>query len=248
MSRRRFFIDPAAIVDGLARLVDDEARHLARVLRLGPGAEVELLDGAGGRYLARVESLSSREVWLAVVEPLPAAGGGEGELVLAQALLKGKKMELLLQKASELGVDEFVPVLTSHCERRVVAQGVEQRWQRILREACKQCGRALPMRLAPVTRLDDLLMRDFASRVMLYEREYGSHGGERLAGCAGGICLLIGPEGGFEADEVRAAKEAGFVTVHLGERVLRAETAALSAVAVSQFLRGRLGAAALGRE
>ncbi len=240
---RRFFVEPGEIVAGRVLLGGQEARHLRTVLRLQPGAEVELMDGRGGRYLARIALFSKQGVELEIV------GGGlvplekeRAPLTLAQALLKGQKMDLVVQKATEMGVAAIQPLATA----RTVADPRDrqrrlERWRRIGVEACKQCGRAVPPEIREVVLWEKFLFvagqdRGYANRLLFWEEERQTRLADLLPLTPGPTLMVIGPEGGFEAQEVEAARAAGCRTVSLGSRILRAETATLAAVAIGQFL------------
>ncbi len=166
-------------------------------------------------------------------------------LTLAQGLLKGKKMDFLVQKATELGVRTFQPLQTRYCENRGDRKGQRERWQRIMLEACKQCKRPLPMEINPASGLNHFDASLFSCKIMLWEGEKSvSLPGALPSTGSDSICLLLGPEGGFHKEEIEHACALGFQTVSLGRRILRAETAALAAVAIIQFLAGNLGPAA----
>lgn len=237
----RFFIDPAQITDKLALLGEEEAHHLKKVLRLKAGAVVELLDGIGTTYQAEVAS-TTPTVRLTILSRETAAEESP-RLAIGQGLLKGQKMDFLLQKANELGVATFLPFSSDHCAARSPREMKLARWQKIVLESCKQCGRARPLALLDISSFDTLLADSsaFATKIILWEKEVNN----RLADLSGlaqtpSILALIGPEGGFSEDEISRAVAAGFTPVSLGTRTLRAETAALSAMAILQFLGGNL--------
>jgi 16S rRNA (uracil1498-N3)-methyltransferase len=217
-----------------------EHHHLAKVARVGADETVWLFDAGGSRYRARVETV---EKGRAVLELLERAAPEEPrlKLVLAQALLPTKKIELILQKASELGISGFIPVETV---RSLKSPGDRsgrktERWARIAREAVKQSkGTAAPA-VSPPRRLKDLLtgpavgLRIFLSerggkplRILLLE---GGEGGKRVPSS---MIVFVGPEGGWTEAEEKSLREAGCEAISLGRRVLKAETAAVAAVAM----------------
>ena len=223
-------------------LLRAERHYLLDVLRLAPGAKLEVFDGEGGRYPAALEpdgslSLGARE------EALHAGR----RLALAQALAKGDKMDLVVQKATELGVDRISPFTSSRCVVRLGAAKAEDRvvrWQRIAEEAARQCGRADVPQVAPVQPLEAMIGRHRAegSRVLLlFEHETARGLSQALLASADPLVLVVGPEGGFAGEEIAAARSQGAEIVSLGPLILRTETAGLAAIAVTRFLDGELG-------
>lgn len=237
---RRFFIDSGSISAHRAIISAAESRHIATVLRLQPGARVELFDGTGTVYQGCLHSVTRQAVTVDILSRQQPAEEGV-PLTLAQGLLKGRKMDFLVQKATELGVRTFQPLQTRYCENKGERRGRRQRWQRIMLEACKQCKRPLPMEINPATGLNLLDTSLFSCKIMLWEDEKSVPLPGTLPSTGNDpICLLLGPEGGFHQEEVEHARALGFQTVSLGRRTLRAETAALAAIAIVQFLAGNL--------
>jgi len=242
---RRFFISPEDIRDDTVLITGAEARHLARVLRLRPGDQVCLLDNSGARHTARLQRVADDRVEAVIIATSGREEEGESwPLHLGLGLLKGSKMDLVMQKATELGVAGLHPFVSRHCVVEKTSPGRRQRWERIVREACKQCGRpAVPPCAEPVP--FDLLLaeaKSFDLKLICWENEGAAALAEKVrgAGGAGSVLILVGPEGGFAAGEIDLAREAGFSPVTLGRRILRAETACLAAVAIVQFLLGNL--------
>ncbi len=245
MNSRRFFIKPEAIKDGIALLTGEEAHHLRSVLRLGVGETITLFDGTGMRSLARLDSITKNQCTATVLEqsqdPQPKV-----RVELCQALLKGQKMEFILQKATELGIDAIHPFWSEHgATSKTRPEAREERWLRIALEACKQCNRALPPRIEPPRKLADLFQElpDHDLKLLFWEQEQEQSLTELLAPRLSGVrslCFLVGPEGGFSKGEVEEASTKGFHPVSLGSRILRAETATLAAAAILQHLLGNL--------
>ena len=238
---RRFFLAPGCLAGATITLSGPEARHLAVVLRLGPGAAVEFFDGLGQVYTAELTAVGTHQVVATVTAVRQATEAwSPSPLTVAQALLKGKKMDLLIQKATELGVHAFVPVISKHCENHGQRDNQHERWQRIMIEACKQCRRTQPMLIRPATALADLDCSPFVHRLAAWEgeRSQGLPGamGER----PGPICLFLGPEGGLHGDDLRLLRERLFTTVSLGHLILRGETATLASIAIIQYQTGVL--------
>jgi 16S rRNA (uracil1498-N3)-methyltransferase len=235
MSER--FFTTTAPQDGRAVLTGDEARHLAKVLRAREGDAVVLFDGRGCSWPARVARIGRDTVDLDTGAPQTEPSLARVRLTLAVALPKGDRQKWMVEKLTELGVDRLVPLETT----RGVAEatdGARARLERVVIEACKQCGRNTLMEIAAGRRLDHLLAARIADGCIVL----ADPGGRPLAAaalpptCAEAIAL-VGPEGGFTSDEVAAAEHAGAVRVSLGPHILRVETAAIAVAAL-------LGAAA----
>ena len=239
---RRFFYDPAQESSEHVLTEGPEAHHIRTVLRLRLGETVELLDGAGRVLTGQIEQFRVDSVLFRILshrlEP-----ESRSPLTLAAALLKGKKMDMLVQKAAELGVHSFVPVVTRYCEPQGRDQQMTERWQRIMLEACKQCGRPWLMRISAPLPLHELDIPADSLKIMPWERETAHSFSDITMQAGQSALLLIGPEGGFHLQEVEYARNCGFRTVSLGSRTLRAETAALTAVALVQHGLGNLAPA-----
>ncbi len=244
MKHRRFHILPEKVQAGQA-IMDDpsEIRHIHRVLRLGEGEPVILFDGQGKEYQATIARISMREILFSLA---PGVDSPRGEsplkIILGTALLKSAKFDWLLQKVTELGVGEIVPFSSSHVVPRWgegQAEDRHARWEKIVAEAAKQCRRTIVPRVHPPRSFEAVLQGDWgaATKVILWEQETaGALTG--AANQASGVFVLVGPEGGFSEAEAKQAQAAGFKPVHLGPRILRAETAGIAAVAILQFILG----------
>jgi len=247
MSLRRFFISPADITGEIAHLTGPEAHHLRAVLRLSHGDPITFFDGTGSRYQARIEEILKDRVTATIIghtHDLPPTV----RLHLGQALLKGQKMDLILQKATELGVDEIWPFFSEHGIRKPPKDTQMERWQRIVLEACKQCDRAKPPEIHNPRGIPDLMAQPSPCDVRLFfwEHEARQTLNEVLADQAKGVSsvfFLLGPEGGFSKAEAALAKQTGFTSVSLGPRILRAETATIAATAILQYTLGNLSPA-----
>ena len=238
MTARRIHLPPERIEGGRGRLGPEVRHYLADVLRLRAGAAVEVFDGRGGRYEGRLEE----GLETVALGPRDAVRGGSPELTLLFALAKGEKVDLVVQKATELGVSRFVPFAAARSIVRLEgAKGEERarRWRRIAEEAARQCGRAdVPEISAPRTLAEALDAIAPATATFVFHP-----GGEPLqvgrTGAAG-LAAVVGPEGGLTDAEVEACRRAGARPASLGPRVLRAETAAIVAVTVLQVRFGDL--------
>lgn len=244
---RYFFIDPEDLQGTRVTIGGKEARHMGKVLRLKPGMVVGLSDGCGMQGEARIRSLTRDQVVLEVLRRFPSRREPAGELVVAQAMLKDQKMDLLLRQLTELGMTRWLPFISERSvpqpdERRQASRAA--RWVRIAREAVKQCRRGRIPELSPVGRLDDVLKEGscFDTRIMFWEgaRQSLPMMAESDPGGARRVLMIVGPEGGFSDDEASAAEQAGFRLATLGPRILRAETATVAAGTLVQHLYGDL--------
>ena len=241
---RRFFYNPEQETGDRILITGSEARHITTVLRMQSGTEVELFDGRGGTVQGEVLQIGSRKVVIRVLSRR-LQRDTTTPLTLAQAMLKGKKMNFLIQKATELGVHTFIPLITRYCEKRAHGERQIERWQRIMLEACKQCRRPFPMQIREPVPFEQLPLADSSNRIMAWEDENSRPLSPALLQDYRPTLLLIGPEGGFHPTEVSLARDLDFSTVSLGPRILRAETAALAAVTIVQHLSHNLEPALL---
>jgi 16S rRNA (uracil1498-N3)-methyltransferase len=260
MTRRRFYAPPSAFsVDRRSvRLAADEARHLRDVLRLQRGEEVYVFDGEGKEFQCSIENSGREFAQLNIVnEVQPAHPESPLDLTLAVALLKGEKFDLVVQKATELGVTRILPVITERADVRLQdsRDGAKRlaRWQRIALEAAKQSGRARVPEVAAAIAFKSLVKpstgenaESFALSntfcLMFAERDGHTlaEATRQLSGRPRKITALVGSEGGWTDEETLQARKAEWKIVTLGGRTLRAETAAISVVALLQHLFGDL--------
>lgn len=230
-------------------ITGSDAHHLMHVMRAKAGQQIILVDDAN--QVARMEMTAFREdaVTLTLLERLEADTESPIDLILAQCLLKSDKMDMVVQKAVELGAVGVIPVRSQNCVVRYDAKKAaarQQRWQKIADEAAKQCGRTALLEVAPVTDIKSLLESENGQQdsvlVFFYENEDQQTVKDYLQKItARRIVLLVGPEGGFSLEEAKVVEEAGGKSVTLGPRILRAETAALTAMSVVQYECGDLG-------
>jgi 16S rRNA (uracil1498-N3)-methyltransferase len=241
----RFHV-PGASPGARLAFPEHSAHHAREVLRLRPGAAVLVFDGHGAEFEGEIDAVSRRGVSARLGAAVSPRRESPLQLVLAVSPLKGDRMELVVQKATELGVAAIWPVVTFRTDAaaRPALQGSRgERWERVASGAAEQCGRAVVPEVAPTTTLDHLLARTFdGQRVVLLE----TPGHRPLASMevdpSRPLLLLVGPAGGFEPSEAEALREAGFTPASLGPRILRAETAAVAAVAIAAALWGDLRA------
>jgi len=249
---RRFFVPSDAIAEGLVRIGGRDARHIVRALRMGPGDRLSIVDGSGREYMARIERTAETSV-IAAIEEERGSGPGEPRvpLVLAQGIPKLDKMDFIVQKCTEIGVSRFLPVLAERSVARTNSDSADRRvlrWQRIAEEAAKQAGRGAVPPVEGVRGFESAL-GELASRgvllIMPWELERERSLRQALADMdlekTPGMALIIGPEGGFSHYEVELAKRYGALTVTLGRRILRTETAGLAAATVIMYETGEFG-------
>jgi 16S rRNA (uracil1498-N3)-methyltransferase len=234
----RVYIDAPLQSGTRVTLEGNAASHVTRVLRLRVGEVLTLFNGQGGEYAAGIDKAHGGSVTLAVGDERALERESTLAITLAQGVSRGERMDLVVQKATELGVSALAPVLTERSVVRLDAQQAERKlnhWRAIAIAACEQSARnRLPAILQPAR------LRDFLGNK-------GERPGTRLLLCpagvrriadleapSGGFTVLIGPEGGLAPEEQQAAIDAGFISVSLGPRVLRTETAAIAALALLQ--------------
>lgn len=244
----RFFVDRSQISGEVVTISGEDLKHIKNVLRLKEGEEVSICDGEENDYVAVIDSIDSQEVMLSIVDSFKSKGEAPIKLKLYQGLPKGDKMELIVQKCTELGVSEIVPMATKRAvvklsDEKKIAKKLE-RWQKIAEEAAKQSKRGrIPLvdRLVTLKEAVSELGEDELA-LMLYESESENSLKKALRGYDGKtVSVFVGPEGGFEESEAEMLKAAGAKVVSLGNRILRTETAGLVASAVIMYELGDLG-------
>jgi 16S rRNA (uracil1498-N3)-methyltransferase len=237
MSRRRFYVPQNSIREGIACLPSDQAHHLRDVLRIGSGEIVEIFDGAGKGYIGEVD-LQDSLVYVRGLQNIPLEEP-RIRLILAAALIKSSKFEWILQKATELGIHEIIPLKTRFSEIEISSGKVAlrlERWDRIIREASKQCRRSATPRMHEPRAFEDFLSAEefsSCSRFLFYENASEPWRPDQTA-LSERVVVCTGPEGGWDSGEVERAREAGCQVFSLGPWVLRAETAAIAAVSIIQ--------------
>jgi 16S rRNA (uracil1498-N3)-methyltransferase len=234
-------LDPA---HDRATLSSDESHHLVRVLRLTRGDHVVVFDGRGAEFLARVDTVDRQAAVVRLIEPRPPTRDPAVPLVLAQAVLKGDKMDTVVRDATMAGVSRIEPVVTERSLVKVSSlqrARVHDRWQRVAVSSAKQCGRARLPAIDMAVPFEEWLRRPFDGlRLLLLEPSSGGQESPRLRDVLGdtppsAIGCIIGPEGGWSPAERAAAEGAGCVTATLGPMTLRADAAGLVAIAILSF-------------
>lgn len=245
----KFFVDENCIYDNMARIQGEDVKHIYKVLRLEVGNEVIINNCLGKEFLAKIKDINKKEVILSIQEELNINNESNVNLYLFQGLPKASKMDLIVQKATELGVKEIVPIIT---ERVIVKNEMGEfkkldRWQRIALEACKQCKRTfIPEIKEPMefeTMIKHLNTMDLV--IVPYENAsgYGIKNVMKNISAQGilNIAIIIGPEGGFEEQEINKLKENDAHIVTLGPRIFRTETAGFVCTTLLQYELGDLG-------
>lgn len=229
------------------RLPEGAARHLVRVLRLGPGARLCLFNGMGGEFAAEITAVRRDVVEVLVGTHDQVERESPLRLTLLQGIARGEKMDLILQKATELGVAAVVPVQMARSTVRLdhgQAEAKRRHWQSVVISACEQSGRNTVPTVAEPRSLAAALEAATGHKLMMAPGAGSTGLSQWLTGCGLGngaeMSLLVGPEGGFDDAETAAAGDAGFLRCRMGPRVLRTETAALVALAALQALGGDL--------
>lgn len=237
----RFFVNKNLIANGTLYIVGEDLHHMVKVLRLKRGDPVELCDGLGMEYKAIIEGVTSESALLRITHSEESAAEPTYRVTLFQCLPKQDKMELIIQKCVELGVYEIVPVLSRRCIARFKDESSESkriaRYNRIAYEAAKQSKRGVVPRVSECVSLTGCDISKFDLSVVAYEeeREVTLKGVLSKNQDAGSIAVFIGPEGGFEWDEIQLLKGMGAVTVTLGNRILRTETAGMAALSMIEY-------------
>ncbi len=243
----RFYVPSPRIEEELLKVQGGEVRHIRRVLRLKVGDRLVVFDGSSKEYAGVIVEETPSSVVIKLEEVLSPQRESPLEITLAQSLLKGEKMEYLIQKATELGVRRIVPFFSSRSIplldkskrlRRI------HRWEKIAIEACKQCGRVAIPKVEPPQNYSEMLGMAGSEALRLILREKQGQGlKEVLKEFKGGrkIFFIVGPEGGMTDEEVAEAGGLGFIPITLGKRILRSETAGLCFLSVLQYEWGDLG-------
>jgi 16S rRNA (uracil1498-N3)-methyltransferase len=258
MQRRRFYAATDAIGEFVIHLSREESHHLARVLRLRAGDVAFAFDGCGREYRCRVKGTDAHRAELEIIEALSDTVEPPVALTLAQALAKGEKFDLIVQKATELGVRAIAPLITENADVRLNDERAEkraERWRRIALEALKQSGGRRLVEIRQPAALTDFiaslnepstieppLAEDEQTALLVFSERGGVTIGEALGDIhhIRRVIALVGPEGGWSDDELERLRSRGAAFITLGPRILRTETAALVALTLIQHRLGDL--------
>ncbi len=243
----RFFVPPDRFNENRVSLPKHVGDQLRKVLRLVPGDKVCLLDGTGWEYKAEIEDMSKGGVTALVIEKILGKETERPAIVIGQGIPKWNKMDLVVQKGTELGVTSFIPISMKRSIAKIEESSNKiERLRRIALEAAEQTGRAkVPSVSEPVSLTDFCLYEKEADlKIILWEEEKKVSLKALLSSAKGTpdrIAIIIGPEGGIESGEIEVAKGHGFVTAGLGSNILRTETVPLAVASVIQYHYGNLG-------
>jgi 16S rRNA (uracil1498-N3)-methyltransferase len=237
---RRYFVSPDQIGENEPLITGSDAHHLRDVIRARSGSEIIVFDGQGTDYRARIVSINPGEVKIVLAEAIRARRESPLAITIAQGFLKDKKMDGLVRQLTELGITRFSPFLAKRSvalpsAKRMVAR--HQRWLKITQEAVKQCGRSQPMEIDELSTFAQALTQAPSHPLKLIFWENLSHTvylNQLRVEQPGAVYLMIGPEGGFDQDEIDQALDQGFHVVSMGPRILRAQTAAIAAAVMVQ--------------
>ena len=241
MRSTRHYIDAPLSVGARLSLPEAAFAHLVRVLRLGVGDSLALFNGDGSDYAARLVSVAKKSAEVDLLERIPLDNESPLRITLAQGIARGEKMDLILQKATELGVAAIAPVITERTEVKLDGDRMEkkmQHWRGVLASACEQSGRArLPNLLEPQS-LANFAAADGNTRRFILDPGAGKTLTGADLGQQDSVTLLIGPEGGLSERDLSALRAARYEGLQLGPRILRTETAGLAAIAALNVLYG----------
>ena len=221
-------------------LSETAAQHVGSVLRLTVGAEITLFRGDNHEFAAILSSVQKKHIQVTIRSQTAVNRESPRKIHLAQGIAKGDKMEWIIQKAVELGVTSITPLLSEHCVVRLDAQRLakkQQQWQAIAISACEQSGRNQIPQIFPACSFEQYLQQNTARYLWMLAPQ-AQNTWPDIADDAGEIALLIGPEGGFSSQERNLAEQQGVEGIRLGPRVLRTETAAITALGMLQMLYG----------
>ena len=240
---QRFFVTPDQVGEDKIRIQGSDVNHMKNVLRMRPGEEVMVSDGNNRQYRCQVEDYPDGEAVLSILEAGLVDTELPSRIYLFQGLPKQEKMELIVQKAVELGVCQVIPVQTRRCVVKLDAKKAAkkvQRWQQIAESAAKQAGRGYIPAVSEVMTFQEALAfsETLDIRLIPYELADGMEGTRKiLDGIRPGqsVGIFIGPEGGFEKEEVGRAVEAGAMPITLGKRILRTETAGIAVLSILMY-------------
>jgi 16S rRNA (uracil1498-N3)-methyltransferase len=257
----RIYLPASDIKDNRITITDEKAHYITSVLRCKKGNELTIFDGKGDCFRTTILKIDRRKVITEVIERFPCNTESSINIVLVQGLLKGQKMDTVIQKTTELGVKEIMPVITERSQLRETRKIA--RWRKIAEEASRQSGRSvIPVVHEPVDfkkvfggikgggfifyEEGGMKISDAVLRIRIYDTGYKMQDKRNRASCimhhaSPPIYVFIGPEGGFTKEEITLAEEKGLLVTSLGRRILMAETAAISAATLVQFLLGDMG-------
>ena len=244
----RFFVNRESIIADHVKITGNDAEQIRKVLRIREGEEIAVLDGLGWEYKVKLTEIKKGHVTGEIIFKDFKSEDTKIKIVLGQGIPKGEKMDFIVQKATELGVNEIVPLKLERCIVKIPPLGgLEKikRWQRIAKESSEQSLRRF---IPSINTIYDLKQfcdkyKDTDLKIIFYEEEK-KKGLKKFLNEKGevkSISIIVGPEGGLSEKEIEIANSYGFISAGLGQRILRTDTVALSALSIIQFLYGDLG-------
>ena len=242
---QKFIIDPEESRQGQVCITGQDARHIRRVLRLKEGDPLSMTDGRGTDYSGEILTLGQDRVEISILGQKQSGTESSLDLTVCSAMLKDKKMDGVIKQLTQLGVTRWIPFYSDRSVPGPKAGKLSrrmERWETIARESLKQCRRSCLVDISPPIAFGEVLERSepFFHKIAFWEE--ASLPLSRLKNNKGNSAVvLIGPEGGFTKTEILKAEDAGFAAYSLGPRILRAETAALTAAGIVQFMLGDMG-------
>lgn len=244
---QKFLIDKDALNTDKVVIVGQDAKHICKVLRLKPKDTVSMTDGAGMDFTGCINTVHPDRIEIFIINQNKSTTESKLDLTLCTAMLKHNKMDEIIKQITQLGVTRWIPF---YSKRSIPLSGkkredkVIDRWHTIAKESLKQCRRSRLVEILPPMTFEQVLefSGQCSQKFAFWEASNHPLAGIEPCGYSRAI-VLIGPEGGFEKQEIQSAAQAGFVSYCLGPRILRAETAAVSACSLVQFLLGDMGAA-----
>ena len=243
---RKFFVKSNQINDNYISIIDEDVNHIINVLGLAIGEKIKICDKDNSKnYVSEIIEITNQEVKCAIVEEVEGEAEGNVELHIYQGLPKADKMELILQKGTELGVSKFIPVALKRCIVKLDGKDAVkkiERWQKITEVASKQSGRDIVPEVANIETINDICNKigDYDLVMLAYELEENNYIKTELLKIKNTkenykIAIVIGPEGGFDDKEAEKLREAGAKVVSLGKRILRTETVALQVSSIVMY-------------
>ena len=242
---RKFFVKENQINNDKIEIIDEDVNHIKNVLRLSIGEKIKICDSDNKvNYICEISEMSKQNVICNILETAQNEAEGNVELYIYQGLPKADKMELIIQKGTELGVNTFIPVAMKRSVVKLDGKDEikkNERWQKIAEVAAKQCGRDLIPKVKHVQKISDIIndIKNYDLLMVAYELEETTYIKEELKALDKKenykIAIVIGPEGGLEAEEVEKIKSAGAKVISLGKRILRTETVAMQVASIVMY-------------
>ncbi len=240
---QKFIIEKINPIPTTLQIKGQDARHISKVLRLNAKDQMEVTDGNGNDFMVEIQSLTHDSVTIEILEQIKSKTESEIKITLCTGMLKDKKMDMIIKHVTQLGITKWVPFF---CKRSIPTPDLKRivkrhtRWQAISRESLKQCQRScLPQIMLPVSFKTLIEKSDaYDLKIAFWEKASRPLQKIKLSKPIKKVMILIGPEGGFTQEEIKLAKEKEFLSYSLGPRILRTETASISACTLIQHLYG----------